>query len=115
MTENDNCSGCAQKHDCKSIYQTLGHAGSETVFWKVVFIFLVPIAAFIISIAVFGALLHERLASETVRTIVTVLLAAGMAVAAAWIIRLVNPGWTRPSCQGRNGKTENGNTRKNDI
>jgi len=115
MTENDNCSGCAQKHDCKSIYQTLGHARGATVFWKVVFVFLVPIAVFIISIAGFGALLKERMASETVRTMVTVLLAAGIAVAAAWIIRLVNPGWTRPSCQGRHGDIENGNTRKRNI
>ena len=115
MTRDDNCQGCAQQHDCKSIYRTLGRAGGPSVVWKVVFVFLVPIAVFVVSIAGLGAVLKERITSETARMAVVFVLALLASLAAAGLIRWLVPAWGRKSGTEPDRKNENGNTRKIDI
>lgn len=83
--------------------------------WKVVFVFLVPIAVFIMSIAGFGLLLKERIASESARTAVTFILAFLMGIASAGLVRWLAPAWSKESDTEPDGKTKNGNTREKDI
>ncbi|UCD52470.1 MAG: hypothetical protein JSW27_07500 [Phycisphaerales bacterium] len=64
MVEAKPCNGCSQAHDCKRIYEQLGHAGGPSVVLKVIMAFALPIVLFIAALGLFGHLLHERLAER---------------------------------------------------
>ena len=115
MLINDPCSGCAQKHDCKSIYRTLGDNKGPSVVWKVVLVFLVPIAVFVTSTAVCGYFLKERIGSEPVRTAVTFGLAVLMSMLSAGLVRLVVPAWGRPGRCDSDRNDQNEHPREKDI
>ena len=115
MSSEEICQGCAQRHDCKSIYRTLGQSSGPSVVWKVVFVFLVPVAVFIISIAGFGIVLKKWIASEPIRTAVTFLFAVGAALLTAGLVRWLRPTWKQSSRSRSDEKTQNGNARKSDI
>ena len=86
-----------------------------SVVWKVVFVFLVPIAVFVVSIAGFGILLKERIASESTRTALTFVLAVLMSAAAVFLVRWLTGAWSRPDDSESDEKTQNGNTRETNI
>lgn len=115
MEMDKHCSGCAQKHDCKSIYGALGSAEGPSVVWKVIFVFLFPIAVLITSIAGFEYLLTQWIASNPVRTAVAFALAVLMTLAAAGLVRWMVPAWGRPDPADPNRNLQNGNTREKDI
>jgi uncharacterized membrane protein (DUF485 family) len=75
MHENDNCSGCAQHHDCKSMYQQLGSADGSFVAIRSIAAFLVPIVIFALGAAVFDKLLDEKITGNNARTMVSAFLA----------------------------------------
>lgn len=75
MHEKDNCSGCAQHHDCKSMYQALGNADGTFVAIRSIAAFLVPIVIFALVLAVFDKLLDEKIPSDNVRTLTCAFLA----------------------------------------
>ena len=74
MSENDNCSGCPQHHDCKSMYQALGNAQGSYVAVRSIAAFLVPILIFALSLAVFDKLLESAITGTNARTIISVIL-----------------------------------------
>ena len=73
MSENDNCSGCPQHHDCKSIYQAIGNAEGSFVAIRSIAAFLVPILIFALGLAVFDKLLGARITGNNARTIISVI------------------------------------------
>ena len=75
MSENDNCSGCPQNHDCKSMYQALGNAEGSYVAIRSVAAFLVPILIFALGLAVFDKLLEARVTGSNSRTMISAILA----------------------------------------
>ena len=75
MHENDNCSGCPQHHDCKSMYQTIGNAEGSFVAIRSIAAFLVPILLFALGLAAFGKLLDSRIPGSNARTVISAILA----------------------------------------
>ena len=74
MSENDNCSGCPQHHDCKSMYQALGNAEGSYVAIRSIAAFLVPILIFVLGLAVFGKLLEAKITGSNPRTMISAIL-----------------------------------------
>jgi len=72
MFEKDNCSGCPQHHDCKSMYQALGKAEGSYVAIRSISAFLVPILIFVLGLAVFGKLFESSINGSNARTMVSV-------------------------------------------
>lgn len=62
MTHANWCEGCSQAHDCKHIYERLGHAEGPSVVPKALIAFVVPIGAFVAGLGLFGRLLGHVLA-----------------------------------------------------
>ena len=62
MVQEKSCKGCSQAHDCKKIYEQLGHAGGPSVARKVSIAFGLPMVLFVAGLGVFGHLLRTRLA-----------------------------------------------------
>jgi hypothetical protein len=75
MHENDNCSGCAQHHDCKSMYQQLANADGSFVAIRSIAAFLIPIMIFALGAGVFDKLLDEKIPSNNARTMISAFLA----------------------------------------
>lgn len=60
MMPAESCNGCSQAHDCRKIYEQLGHTGGPSIAWKVFIAFALPIILFVASLAGFGHLLRGR-------------------------------------------------------
>ncbi len=90
MAEAKSCNGCSEAHDCKRIYEQLGHAGGPSVALKVVMAFALPIVLFVAALATFGHLLREQLA-ERFETPVAFVLAlsvtVGVMLAVSWAFK----------------------------
>ena len=78
MADEKFCSGCRQRHDCKSTYEKLGKVKGESVFLKSVGAFLVPILLFIISLAVFEPVFESWISGKNARTAICALAGAGV-------------------------------------
>ena len=61
------CSDCTQANGCKSTYEQLGRQGGPSVVWKVIVAFMLPIAVFIASLAIFGKIFEGAIESEKQR------------------------------------------------
>ena len=112
---NDFCSGCAQKHNCESIYRTVGNTKGPSMVWKAVFIFLVPITVFVTAIVGFEFLLKEQIRYGSLRTPAVLGLAILITLAVIWLIQWLAPGWRQAGDLEQNKKDQNGHARKSDI
>jgi len=74
MSENENCSGCPQHHDCKSMYQAIGNAEGSFVVIRSIGAFLVPILIFSLGLAFFDKLLNSTITGSNGRTMISVIL-----------------------------------------
>ncbi len=90
MHENDNCSGCAQDHDCKSMYQQLGSADGSFVAIRSIAAFLVPIMIFALGLAVFDKLIDEKIAGNNARTMISAFLALLLCSIYIMALRLIS-------------------------
>jgi uncharacterized membrane protein (DUF485 family) len=91
MHENDNCSGCPQHHDCKSMYQSLGNADGSFVAIRSIAAFLVPIIIFALGVAVFDKLLGEKITGDNARTIISAFLALLLCSIYIMVLRFISP------------------------
>ena len=69
MAQYKHCQGCSQKHDCQDISQKPANLKGPSVILKVVFAFLLPILAFIVTLAIFEKILSEFEITADLRTI----------------------------------------------
>lgn len=90
MPDEDFCKECAQKHDCRTIYDRLGKKKSPSVALKIVFAFLLPILLFITALAIFQRLLENLLQTEKLLTVATVLLALMVTFVYLVLAKLIN-------------------------
>lgn len=90
MIENDNCSGCPQHHDCKSMYQALGKADGSFVAIRSIAAFLVPILVFVLGLAVFDKLLAARITGSNSRTIISAILSLLVCLLYVTALRLIS-------------------------
>lgn len=76
-----NCSGCGQKDRCQEIYEKLGHTQGPNVAPKAIFAFVVPVAAFVVAVAITEPWLKAKFAHPNMVIIAQLVL--GLAAAAA--------------------------------
>ena len=62
MTQAKWCEGCSQAHDCKKLYEQIGHLDGPSVAPKVLIAFVLPIGVFIAALGLFGRLLQHVVA-----------------------------------------------------
>ncbi|MBW8017010.1 MAG: SoxR reducing system RseC family protein [Planctomycetes bacterium] len=86
MSKNDNCSGCPQHHDCKSMYQAIGNAEGSFVAIRSIAAFLVPILIFALGLAVFDKMLGSRITGNNARTMISVI--GALLVCSIYVIAL---------------------------
>jgi ACR3 family arsenite efflux pump ArsB len=84
------CSDCAQSRDCRAVYEQLGDANAPCVVTKVLVAFLLPIAVFIVALAVFDHAFAEAVTGEKPRIAISFLLAAGVSFVCILITRAIN-------------------------
>ena len=89
MAEDEFCSKCAQKTDCKTVYQQLGHEKGPSVAAKVTKAFLLPIAVFIAGLVLFDKLLADVIRGQKIRTAVVFLLSAGVSFIFVLIVKTI--------------------------
>jgi small-conductance mechanosensitive channel len=90
MAQENLCSECPQTRDCKAVYRQLGDAKAPCVVTKVLVAFLLPIAVFIASLAVFDYTLTQAVSSDKGRIALSFLLAAGVSFVCILITRAIN-------------------------
>ena len=89
MAEDDFCSDCAQKPDCKTVYQQLGQGKGPSVFAKAAKAFLLPIMVFIGGLVFFDKLLTDVMQGQKIRTVVVFLLGAGVSFIFVLIVKAI--------------------------
>ena len=100
MTQQHECQGCQNRNSCEDVYRRLGQSDMSPVAVKVCIAFILPLIAFVVSLAVSGRMLGERMGGQGATLISFVVALAGataVAVLGSWIMRL------RPKTTG-NGK-----------
>ena len=85
MINDSNCSECNHKHDCKSIYEAMGHSRGPSVLGKVFAAFVIPIFVFILTIAAAETILIRAGMPTEWRLLSGFILAVGAALLAARI------------------------------
>jgi len=81
MAKDKFCSNCAQSRNCSAVYEHLGKSKGPSVVRKVLLAFLLPIAVFIIALAVF-----EKLTGPIVGFALAVV-AVGICILVTWMVR----------------------------
>ena len=84
--DTSQCGDCAQKHDCKSIYEHLGKTQGPSIVMRVVSAFLVPLVLFIVSLAAWFETSSKLLKNEALRTLLGIL--AAVAVVGLYLLIL---------------------------
>ncbi len=80
MADDKFCSNCAQSRNCSAVYEYLGKSDGESVVCKVLVAFLLPIAVFIIALAMF-----EKLAGP-IAGFVGASAAVGICILVTWMV-----------------------------
>ena len=89
MNQQEFCQNCIQKQNCGEVYRHLGSVKGPSVLFNVIIAFLLPLVAFIGSLAVFEAILAgviETKPALTVVSVVSALLAASVCVVIGKVI-----------------------------
>ncbi len=89
MAEDEFCSKCAQKTDCKAVYQQLGQQAGPSVVVKVIKAFLLPIAVFIGGLVLFDKLLADVIQSQRILKAVVFPLSAGVSLVFVSIVKTI--------------------------
>lgn len=101
---DEACSHCGLRQDCQSVYKALGKVQGPSVFWKSIWIFLVPLFVFAAATAGLDGWLKGRIEDSLLRITVVFLLSAVLGGLTAAAVRLVVPGWTHREGSGRKTK-----------
>ena len=89
MAEDEFCSNCARKSDCKAVYQQLGQNKGPSFVAKVVKAFLLPIAIFIGGLVLFDKVLADVIQDQRIRTAAVFLLGAGVSFIFVLIVKAI--------------------------
>jgi glucan phosphoethanolaminetransferase (alkaline phosphatase superfamily) len=75
MVQEKFCEGCDQSNKCQEIYRKLGSVKGPSVALKVIVAFLLPLVVFTVSLAVFERVFARSIATEGLRTAISLLAA----------------------------------------
>lgn len=90
MDNQEFCSNCRQKNDCKTTYEKLGKVKSSSVAIRAIIAFLVPIAVFIAAMAAFGKLFEKTIDSKDARVALSALLALCITLACIVVLKFAD-------------------------
>ncbi len=90
MAHEDFCSGCAQSHDCKDVYEQMGKSQSPNIARTAITAFLLPIAVFIAALALSDHVLKQAVTGKNLRFIVGFALAGCASFACILIVKAIN-------------------------
>jgi hypothetical protein len=90
MAHEDFCSGCAQSHDCKDVYEQLGKSQGPNVARTAITAFLLPIAVFIAALALSDHIFKQTVTGKNLRFIVGFALAGCASFACILIVKAIN-------------------------
>ena len=90
MTHEDFCSGCAQSHDCKDVYEQLGKSQGPNIARTAITAFLLPIAVFIAALALSDHVFKQSVTGQNLRFIVGFALAGCASFACILIVKAIN-------------------------
>ena len=89
MKEKQICQSCSQRSDCQQIYEQMGNLKGHYITLSVFLVFLLPIAVFIIGLAVLQRTFAYLVQSPVVATLTSVILAAATSFLVILIVRSV--------------------------
>jgi hypothetical protein len=89
MKEKKICQSCSQQSDCQQIYKQMGNLKGPCIALSVFLVFLLPIGAFIISLAVLQRTFAHLIQSPAVATLTSVILAAATAFLVILVVRRI--------------------------
>ena len=75
MESQKFCQDCIQEHDCQRIYEQLGDSSDDSVTFKVILAFLLPLIIFIVSLVVSDRLFAGAIKTEGLQMALSLLLA----------------------------------------
>ena len=87
MPDEDKCQGCQSKDSCKEIYKQIGSSSEPSVTVRVLIAFLLPIAVFIIALAISEKILASKLNSQAAVTAISVITAVFITGLVVFIVR----------------------------
>lgn len=90
MTQPKFCQECNQRHHCQDIYRQMGKAKGPSVAFKAIAAFLLPILAFIVTLAVSEKFLVKIIDTKQLRTALNFLLALSVTLAIILISKQLN-------------------------
>ncbi len=100
MAQQHECQGCQHHNSCADMYRRLGHSDTSSVAVKVCIAFILPLIAFVVSMAVSEGLLNKQVGTQgatLISFVVALAGAIGVAALGSWIMRV----WPKTT---RNGK-----------
>ena len=100
MAQQHECQGCQHHNSCEDIYRRLGHSDTSSVAVKVCIAFILPLIAFVVSMAVSEGMLKKQVSTQgatLISFVVALAGAIGVAALGSWIMRV----WPKTT---RNGK-----------
>lgn len=90
MTQrHEDCNNCPHESKCSEIYGKLGTSSGESVAVKVCIAFLVPLTVFALSIGLIEKKLRHSIERQTLRELLSFVIAAVIAAAATLILRFI--------------------------
>ncbi len=87
MDDQEFCSSCHQKNDCKSTYEKLGKVKGPSVAIRAIIAFLVPIGVFITALAAFERLFEKAIENRDGRVALSALLALGVTLVCIMVLK----------------------------
>jgi uncharacterized protein YqhQ len=94
IMDDKHCNRCHNKHDCQSIYQTLGRSNAPNVTLHVILAFIMPVLVFVFSLAVSDRILETIFENSLFKTVVGAVLALIVTFIYLFIVRLF---YSKPS------------------
>ena len=90
MTQQSDCQGCIQKHDCQEIYNKLCTTKSPSVAIKAIFAFLLPLLIFIAVLAVFEKFPLKITDTPQLQMLINVAIAFSATIGSIFIAKMLN-------------------------
>ena len=87
MPDEDKCQSCESRDSCKEIYKQVGSSSEPSVTFRVLIAFLLPIAVFIIVLAISEKMLASKLNSQAAVTAISVITAVFITGLVVFIVR----------------------------
>ena len=89
MTDFENCSGCANRDDCKKTYEQLGKCEGSHVVLRSIMAFVVPVLLFSAGLAIFDRIFSDIISDKTNRTVFSLILSLIICAVYILVIKLI--------------------------